>query len=124
MKGKYFIGTIIAVFLVIVVLITYKLLDYYPREEIYVHIEDTDSFPIIINLYNNEHIEMSPIENPERYSYGSNSTNKTITLDSLTEFFRHMAPPQIIEHDVYVVQQNLNGKKRVIPVKLAYVLVD
>lgn len=102
----------------------YRVQDNYNREDIYIQIDDTDSFPITVSLYDNELIELNPFENPERVAYSSKSPDKTISLDSLAQFFRYKSPLQITDYDLYIVQENSNGEKRTIPVKLAYLLVD
>ncbi|MFC4221727.1 hypothetical protein [Flagellimonas marina] len=121
-KRKYFIIAILA-FFAIAALIIFKVKDW-NRQEIYVLVDKTDSFPFKIKLYDNEFLELSPVENVEGYRLDSKSSHSMITPDSLAQIFRQNSPLKITDYRIYIVQENLNGEKRTIPTNLVYVLID
>ena len=110
---------------IIIGLVIYRFQDnLFSGEKIYVQIEETISFPISINLYENEYIELTPHKNSKEYTYDSKSPDNIISIDSLVQFLRYKSPLQITEYEIFLVHKYSNEKSKIIPVNLAYVLVD
>ena len=120
MKTKFiFISVLI---LIILVLIKYQFSNF-PSEGIYVKVEGKLSWPIELYLYDNEYVELTPIEYKKIAPNSFKFEKKAISLDSLLNFLKQKSPPQIIESNIYIIQEDINEEK-VITVKPIYVLVD